>query len=643
MKLKSIILTTLSIFICFTPAFAQEEENIDFSVISDEAFEEVEQVQLPEAFNPVFFDNDEVVFKQSSFRVDRIDPSIAVSYFPGGRGTNMLVVYTPRYGFHTGTNEFGTEAVIVGHTVTSLSGADSAIPEGGIVISGHGSAKNWITQNVTVGSKVYIDSINDKITVYTTSESYIYDAETKIKEAESIINYYKSSMPSYNDNAPSAHIKSAENYLSMAKNAKKNSSVIKQYTQAAIDEANNAVITALPYVKNELKGVWLRPTELNEEQIISTLDNLKSNGFNNIFLETYFHGKTIFPSKTMNKYGFTVQNETFDGFDPLAVWIKEAHNRGIKVHVWFQSFYVGNQPPEINPSSILSVHPEWGNKTKQFANYPGASRSASEHNGYFLDPANEEVQAFLEELVTEIVQDYHPDGINLDYIRYPNANSRNDLAAWGFSEYARNEFNEMYGVDPVDLTISDAAWYDWNEYRRSKITKFVKRIGEVARNYNVYSSAVIFPDIASALATKQQDWRSWSFQNYIDGFTPLFMTYDSKMLSSMMNDVMRIKSSSTELYAGLFVTFMGGNSEDLIRQIYEARKLHANGVILFDYAHTTPVYMATLNAGAFKSNENDQLNLRMAQKKSPKFGKKKKDKKPKDKKGKKTKVEEKQS
>jgi hypothetical protein len=127
-------------------------------------------------------------------------------------------------------------------------------------------------------------------------------------------------------------------------------------------------------------------------------------------------------------------------------------------------------------------------------------------------------------------------------------------------------------------------------------------------------STVIFPDIASALATKQQDWRSWSSNGYIDGFTPLFLTYDSKMLASMMNDVMNIKAPQTELYAGLFVTFMGGSSEDLIRQIFEARKMNVNGIILFDYAHTTPVYTSTLMASAFDPASNG-TKIKLTQKK----------------------------
>ena len=439
MKYKLVILLIISLF--FNSCAIAQEENLDFSLFQQDNYveeEELPEQNLPEAFSPVMLEQGEAMFKQTSYNINRIDPALSASYFPGGRGANMLVIYTPDYGFHTGTNEFGTEAIVEGNIVTSLSGADSVIPENGIVISGHGNAKNWITQNITVGSKVYVDSINNTINIYVTSDSYIFEAESKIKEAESIINYYKSSMQGYDDKKPSSHIKSAQNYLVMAKNAKKNASVLKQYTQAAIEEANNAIVSALPYLKNELKGVWIRPTELSAEQIVSTLENIKSNGFNNVFLETYFHGKTIFPSKTMNKYGFTVQNESFEGFDPLAVWIKEAHNRGIKVHIWFQSFYVGNQPPEFNSSSILSVHPDWGNKTKQYANIPGATRSVSEHNGYFLDPANEDVQNFLEELLSEIITQYHPDGINLDYIRYPNANSRNDAGAWGYTQYARN-------------------------------------------------------------------------------------------------------------------------------------------------------------------------------------------------------------
>lgn len=605
-----------------TPVFADNVNDTFYPENSIEFTQEEQECKTLKVFEPLTINVGDVIFKQVTRRIDLIDPAIANSYFPGGRGTNKLVIYTSDYGEHTGTNEFGTEAIVEDNIVTSLSGADSAIPKDGIVISGHGTAKNWIKQNISVGSKIYVDITNRTLTVYTTSESYTFDARKKIDEATSIVDYYKQNLPKYNPAIPEGHIKTAMNYLQMAQNSKNNLPQLKQYSQDAINSGNMAIKTSLPYIQNELKGVWIRPTETTPEQIVSTLDKLKDNGFNNVFLETYYHGKTIFPSKTMNKYGFTVQNELFEGIDPLKIWVDEGHKRGIKIHTWFQSFYVGNQNPNLNPTNILAQHPEWGNKTKKNADEQGPTMSVSEHNGYFLDPANKNVQEFLLELLTEIITDYKPDGINLDYIRYPNSNPRMDNCAWGFSEYARNEFQSMYGVDPVELTVADAKWYDWNAYRRNIITDFVQKVGKLGKENQTYISAVIFPDIASALATKQQDWRNWSHNGYIDGFTPLFLTYDSKMLASMMNDVMNVKSPETELYAGLFVTFMGGSSEDLIRQIFETRKMNANGVILFDYAHTTPVYTSTLMASAFDSSS---ASLKIAQKK--KLRKSKKDNK----------------
>ncbi|MCM1338308.1 MAG: family 10 glycosylhydrolase [Muribaculaceae bacterium] len=595
---KLLIITTIILLASAAYTFAAEPDFTSFTP-KDEV-----SISLP-AFTPISLSQNEIIFKQNSTKYNSLDPKISATYFPGGRGANKLVIYTPSFGLHTGTNEFGTEAIVEGNTVTALSGADSTIPANGIVISGHGIAKNWITQNISVGSKIYINKDNNTITVYTTSESFTYEAKAKINEANSIIDYYKNSYPNYNYQLPQSHIQTAQNYLKMAEN-EKNRLTLQQYSKDAIDAANLAIRTALPYIKNELKGMWIRPTETTEEQIISTLDKIKANGFNSIFLETYFHGKTIFPSQTMNRYGFTIQNEQFEGFDPLKTWIKEAHKRDIKVHIWFQSFYVGNKPPEYCQSSILSVRPDWGNKIKKYADSPTATKSTSEHNGYFIDPANPEVQGFLMELLTEIVDTYHPDGINLDYIRYPNTTSANEQNSWGFTEYARNEFKEQSGIDPMDLTVSDVQWYDWNQYRRNKITNFVKQVGQLGKEKKVYISTVIFPDLASALATKQQDWRTWSAEGYINGFTPLFLTYDSSMLGSMMNDVMRVKAPSTDLFAGLFVTFMGGSSEDLIRQIYQTRRMFANGIILFDYAHTTPVYTSTLMAGAFNEGKRDK-------------------------------------
>ena len=280
MSLKKLLITSCIIFLgsgAYSADLIISPDLVNIKTFEDnEDMFETKVVNPVVAFNPIEFPSNEVIFKQSCFKVSSIDPILSGTYFPGGRGTNKLVVYTPKFGYHTGTNEFGTEAIVVGNTVTSLSGADSTIPINGIVISGHGTAKNWISQNVTVGSKVYVDTATNTITVYTTSDSYSYEAYKKIDEAEAIMDYYKKSSENYDDKLPKTHIQIAQNYLQIAKNQSENNLILKQYTQEAIGEANMAINTSVPYLKNELKGVWVRPTETTKEDIVATLDKLKA-------------------------------------------------------------------------------------------------------------------------------------------------------------------------------------------------------------------------------------------------------------------------------------------------------------------------------------------------------------------------------
>lgn len=575
---------------------AQEIENNDVQL-------NFPQEELSPVFKPYEPAKNEIVFSYTKNLINAIDPTSltnrAGSYLPGARGQNQLVIYTPNYGIRTNTNEFGAEAVVEGNTVTELSGADSFIPGNGLVISGHGRAKVWMNSAVKIGTKIYIDKSSNLIYTYTTSESYIFESEKKISEAEQMLEYYRKTSPDYNWKLPYSYISDARNYV---KKARKNPDEVQKYSKAAIEASNDALKSVLPYKNGELKGIWLRPTEKSENEIKTSLDRLKQAGIDNIFLETYYHGKTIYPSKTMEAYGFTPQYEQFVGIDPLEIWIREAHKRGIKIHIWFETFYAGNQNPKDNPLSILAKNPSWGNKTKKDAESVEPSKSTSEHNGYFLDPANPYVQDFLCKLLEEIITIYKPDGINLDYIRYPNCISTSENANWGFTEFARNDFFTIYGVDPIILKKTDPLWQDWNNYRIEQITNMVKKAGQICKKNNTYISAVIFPDRLAALSSKHQDWKTWSTRGYLNGLTPLFLTCDSKMANKMMLDVISAKSSNTDFYAGLFVTFMGGSDEDLIKQIHEARKVNANGVILFDYAHLNNKYINTLSKSVFASH-----------------------------------------
>ena len=566
-------------------------------------------------YEPYVAAENEIVFNQSAYKIDVIDPAAqtnaAGANYPGLRGANQLVVYTPSFGYRTNTNEFGTEAVIIGDTVTALSGADSIIPSDGLVISGHGRAKKWINENVMVGSKIYIDLENKTITSYVTSDTFLFTAKARIKEVQDMLAFYCRNCVNYNGKKTEQNLLKAQDYVYKAQN---NSDESQKLSSKAIEYANAAMSTVIPYDSSELKGVWIRPEYFDRDSIEEVLDRISDEGINNIYIETYYHGKTIFPSKTMLKYGFIKQYENYAGFDPLRIWIVEAHKRGIKVHIWFQTFYVGNKPPETNPLYILAQHPEWANRQKKSADSETIPYSVSEHNGYFIDPANPEVQAFLYELLCEIITKYRPDGINLDYIRYPQSLSPNysnyDMSNWGYTAFAREEFKNAYGKDPIELTVTDPLWDYWRFYRCTKITNFVRKVSLLCRSNKVTLTAVIFPNRAGAMDTKLQDWKLWSINNFVDGFTPLSLTCDYKTTSSLIEEVIRNKSASTKLYAGLFVPFMNGAETDLIKQIHASRMYNLDGIIMFDYAHLGNNYLETLSQSVFKSRGRDSSSSR---------------------------------
>ncbi|MBR1617585.1 family 10 glycosylhydrolase, partial [bacterium] len=431
-------------------------------------------------------------------------------------------------------------------------------------------------------------------------DSYRYCAKTKIKQVEALIGHTRCEYRNKNDKLLCSHLKKAKQKYKKSK--KENSKEALNLAIEAQEEAQMAFRYSLPYLKDELKGVWIRPTSDNATEIQKTLDKIKEAGFDHVFLETYFHGRTIFPSKVMRSYGFEEQNPELKCNDVLGIWVQEAHKRNIKVHSWFESFYIGNKPPELYPKSILSVKPEWMNRTKQKADYLGYVSHPNEHNGYFLDPANIEVTTFLLKLIDEITTSYNVDGINIDYVRYPNIFKENYDNQWGYTPYARNEFKLVWEKDPIEITKDDELWEKWTEYRKDKITDYVKKVSELLRPKHVTFSIVIFPDYKTSVKTKFQDWSRWAYLGYPDAFTPLILTSDDSLSKSMLEEI-RKKADDVKVYPGLFAGFIESDPEDLLKQIHIVRSLGLKGVVLFDWAHLGDNYLDVIKTSAFRAKD----------------------------------------
>ena len=164
-------------------------------------------------------------------------------------------------------------------------------------------------------------------------------------------------------------------------------------------------------------------------------------------------------------------------------------------------------------------------------------------------------------------------------------------------------------VDPIDIKYGTPLWDAWAKYRQNKVTSFVFKSKQLTSKYNIPLTAVIFPDRYKSMEVKMQDWKTWSDNNYINGFTPLILTCDKDTAVYLINDIRINSKQNTKIYPGLFITFMNGNPDDLLRQLHESRKLKTAGIVLFDYAHLDKKYTDVLLTNAFTPSTPSQTTL----------------------------------
>jgi uncharacterized lipoprotein YddW (UPF0748 family) len=551
----------------------------------------------------------DVILNQATTELTITDPNPITNpegaFFQGFRAGNQLIRYTPAFGKSTDTNEYGTEVTIVGQRVVQKTGSNSLIPPDGFVLSGHGRAKAWLNENTIIGTKIIIENETNTITAITTPESHMFAAELLIDEVEKKLK----TNTSKNRLAPSQKLlKEARSQLELSRKYLKQDEVEKAVMEAkkSYNQAEKAYFASIIGLGDKPKGIWLRPAETNEAEIINKINRIAEAGFNTIYLETFFHGYTIYPSNVAKGYGIENQNPKFKAADVLQLWVQNASKKNLKVVPWIETFYVGTG--STNP--ILSVKPAWANVQMTAINSTKPEPSTLEPGAYFLDPANPEARQYVVDIIKEIVTNYDVAGINLDYIRYPNSLPKHfpDYfeSTWGYSDYARREFNKCHKIDPANLCKCDNKWYDWVQYRQSKVNIMVKDVYSTIKavDKEVKLSAVVFPDHSQAKIQKLQSWKVWVKNGYIDALTPIILGSSPELVESYTRKMQEYSEPIVDVYTGVFGPFNNDLPVIFVKQIQAARNGGADGINVFDFAHLKNEYVNALIQGPFKKAEN---------------------------------------
>lgn len=521
--------------------------------------------------------------------------------YPGCRGAEQLVRYTPASGrATTGTNDFGFEVTVQDGVVTGAGGNDREIPADGVVLSGHGSRGTWLQANAVVGATIAIDGTTLSATI--DERTAIYGAEQALDDAAARIDAATASCPAFPADAAASAAGESSDLLAAARAAAEDgdaASAVDLATSARTVAELAAYRTAESRVA-EGRATWVRPEETTPAAIEASLDRIDAAGFNMIFLETIYQGYTIFLSDAAAAAGIAPQRPSMVGFDPLQVWIDGARERGIEVHPWIHTFFVGSdQTGGVGP--ILSVHPEWAAIQRKDVGREGLHPSVAEPGYYFLDAAIPEARAYVQSLLTELMTEYDIDGVHLDYIRYP-VSLPWDTAGYSYSDASRAAFADAHGVDPYTLTPDSPEWQTWIDWRIANVTSFVGEVRELQERIapEVALSAAVFADPVDGLDKKFQNWGDWVDRGYVDVLTGMsFGTSGTSVARD--TEAMRERVGEFEyLYTATYGPFRGSTPATVLEQVRAVNAAGSDGTGLFAYNQLSDEQAAALTEGAHR-------------------------------------------
>ena len=531
--------------------------------------------------------------------------------FPAYRGENQMIIYRAGWSWEgsagTGTNAYGFEVAVDAEGIVVERAVNvTAIPEGGFVLSGHGTERDYLRSNVPLGATVTINESNNTFSVTTTLNSFYTNVETTLNSAIEDAQTSIAQLYDVDADAINALIASAQTALAELETLKEEieantdwsdaerMSRLMEFNSLQLEVENAAyLIVAASMESSPVQGraVWHRPTEHSLAQIRASLETYRECGFNLIFVEAFYGGMSLFKSDYM-PYHSDFASDSFGEYpDYLTAFAAVAHEVGIEVHAWVEDFYVG-----LNPAAgIAAEHGDW-----LLYNDDGTVYQRNEGGAYvFLDPANEGVQdlliAFYNELLDEVP---YIAGLNLDYIRYPVTSREEDtgytLAAMtGFAETlgvtldtsdreaAADDFSRLFNSD---YTLTADENYDaWVDYRTQIITDFVERIkNEVKGTHEgLILSTAVFPSLTESVNTKMQDWQTWFSNGWIDVATPMAYYTDSADVLTHVSDMILMAGNNCYYYAGLASSYSGLPAYENANQIDAALLGGSHGYVIF--------------------------------------------------------------
>ncbi|MBX3379601.1 MAG: family 10 glycosylhydrolase [Phycisphaeraceae bacterium] len=332
---------------------------------------------------------------------------------------------------------------------------------------------------------------------------------------------------------------------------------------------------APPEPAREFRGVWIAsvqnidwpsardlPVRTQKAEIVRNLDGLSKMNINAVLLQVRPSCDALYAStiEPWSEYltGASGISPSEPGYDPLQIWIEEAHRRAIDVHVWINPFRARHFKA-TSPDAASHISRTNPGIVKEYDNYE------------WLDPGEPESVEHTMRVTMDIVNRYDIDGVAIDDYFYPYPK---EGAAFPDDESYAKYVAKLRAEAPPGTAIRPLTRDLW---RQQNINDFVERFYTDIKTAKPYVLVGIAPfgiwkpgnpegiKGMDAVAKLHADAKLWLNRGWLDYLSPqLYWSIDSVAQNFVRLLLWWAAQNTMErhLWPSLYTSRIGQSSDD---------------------------------------------------------------------------------
>lgn len=180
----------------------------------------------------------------------------------------------------------------------------------------------------------------------------------------------------------------------------------------------------------QTQAIWLRlyPCDLQPGVLEQVFDEIVNQGYNRVYIETFFDGRVVLPAnRNPTVWPSVVRQPEWADADLLALALQKSRERGLVSYAWFHGLNFGYAYSQRGDRQEALARNGYGKNSLDVLG-TGVTEFIGDADKVFVDPYSPQGRADYLAAVGAVLE-RRPDGLLIDYIRYPRQTGPASVAA----------------------------------------------------------------------------------------------------------------------------------------------------------------------------------------------------------------------